>query len=134
MSYLLDTNTVIGVLRGRKPALLARIAAVPRASLRTCSVVKAELFYGALRSARPKENRDAQEAFLAGLPSHDFDDAAVEHYARIRAAVEANGTPIGSMDYLIAAIALANDLTLVTHNTREFFRVPGLRVEDWEAS
>lgn len=134
MSYLLDTNTVIGILRGKKPELLARAATVPRLSLRTCSVVKAELFYGSLRSAKPRENRDAQEAFLDGLTSHDFDDGAVEQYARIRAAIEASGTPIGAMDYLIASIALAHDLVLVTHNTREFGRVPSLRMEDWEAS
>lgn len=134
MSYLLDTNTVIGILRGRSPALLAHLAVVPRPLLRTCSVIKAELFYGSLRSARPRENREAQEAFLAGLTSYDFDDAAVEHYARIRAAFETAGTPIGSMDYLIAAIALAHDLVLVTHNTREFGRVPGLNMEDWEAA
>lgn len=58
----------------------------------------------------------------------------MEQYARIRAAIEAGGTPIGSMDYLIASIALAHDLVLVTRNTREFARVPGLRMEDWEAS
>lgn len=133
MRYLLDTNTVIGILRGKKPELLARVATVPRASLCTCSVVKAELFYGSLRSAKPRENRQAQEALLDGLTSHDFDDRAVEHYAQIRATIEASGTPIGSMDYLIASIALAHNLVLVTHNTREFARVPGLQMEDWEA-
>ncbi|MEZ4299023.1 MAG: type II toxin-antitoxin system VapC family toxin [Polyangiaceae bacterium] len=132
MSYLLDTNTVIGILRGRKPELLARLAMVPRSSLHTCSVVKAELFYGSQRSAKPRENRAAQQAFLVGLTSHDFDDGAAEHYARIRAEIEASGLPIGSMDYLIASIALAHDLVLVTHNTREFARVSGLQIEDWE--
>lgn len=133
MSYLLDTNTVIGILRGRKPGLITHFGTVPRASLHTCSVVKAELFYGSLRSAKPRENREAQDAFLDGLTSHDFDDLAVEHYQRIRVAIEASGAPIGAMDYLIASIALAHDLILVTHNTREFARVPELRVEDWEA-
>ncbi len=134
MSYLLDTNTVIGILRARSPGLLARAAAVPRAMLRTCSVVKAELFYGSLRSAKPRENREAQERFLNGVTSHDFDNRAAEEYASLRAVVEAAGTPIGGNDYLIAAIALAHDLVVVTHNTREFVRVPRLRVEDWEAS
>ena len=133
MNYLLDTNTVIGVLRGKNLKLLVRVATVSRTRIRTCSIVKAELFYGSLRSARPQRNREAQEAFLHGLESHDFDDGAVEQYARIRAAIEAKGTPIGSMDYLVASIALAYDLVLVTHNTKEFVRVPGLRVEDWEA-
>jgi tRNA(fMet)-specific endonuclease VapC len=133
VSYLLDTNTVIGILRAKNAGLLARAAAVPRGMLRTCSVVKAELFYGSLRSARPRENREVQERFLDGLTSHDFDDRAVEQYASLRAAVEVAGTPIGGNDYLIAAIALAHDLVVVTHNTREFARVPRLRLEDWEA-
>lgn len=60
MRYLLDTNAVIGILRGKKLELLARVAIVPRSSIHTCSVVKAELFYGSLRSARPRENREAQ--------------------------------------------------------------------------
>ncbi len=64
--------------------------------------------------------------------SFDFDDAAAEAYAHIRAEVEARGAHLGAMDYMIAAIGLANDLTLVTHNVREFSRVPGLLYDDWE--
>jgi tRNA(fMet)-specific endonuclease VapC len=98
----------------------------------TCTIVKAELFYGSARSARPNENRAAQEAFLVGRPCFEFDNAAADEYARARALLEAAGTPIGTMDLLIAAIALANNLVVVTHNTRDFSRVPGLRLEDWE--
>ncbi|XYH95847.1 type II toxin-antitoxin system VapC family toxin [Sorangium sp. So ce1128] len=133
MRYLLDTNTVIGVLRAKHIGILARYAAVPRSSICTCSVVKAELFYGALKSARPTKNRSVQDAFLRELVSFDFDDLAAEHYARIRSDLENDGRPIGSMDLLIAAIALANGLILVTHNVREFSRVGGLRLEDWES-
>jgi tRNA(fMet)-specific endonuclease VapC len=133
MRYLLDTNAVVGILRGRHQGLATRALSVPRAEVCTCTIVKAELFYGSARSARPKENRAAQEAFLRGRPCFDFDNAAADEYARLRALLETAGTPIGTMDLLIAAIALANDLVLVTHNTREFSRVPGLRVEDWEA-
>ncbi|WP_437676270.1 type II toxin-antitoxin system VapC family toxin [Sorangium sp. So ce131] len=132
MRYLLDTNTVIGVLRARNIGLLARYAAIPRASICTCSIVKAELFYGALKSAKPAQNRAAQEAFLRGLASFNFDDLAVEHYARIRSEIEHDGKPIGCMDLLIAPIALANQVVLVTHNLREFSRVRGLLLEDWE--
>ena len=132
MMYLLDTNAVIGILRLSNVGLVARATSIPRAQVCTCTIVKAELFYGSARSAKPRENRAAQEAFLLGRRCFDFDDAAVEEYARIRVAIESAGTPIGAMDLLIAAIALANDLILVTHNTREFSRVPGLRVEDWE--
>jgi tRNA(fMet)-specific endonuclease VapC len=66
------------------------------------------------------------------FPSLPFDDEAAEHYGRIRAELTTEGTPIGGNDFLIAAIALANGLTLVTHNTREFARVTGLTIEDWE--
>lgn len=133
MRYLLDTNAVISILRGRSRSLLARYVTVPRVRICTCSPVRAELFYGSLRSAKPVENRAKQEEFLEGLTSFDFDDSAADAYARARAQVEANGGSLGAMDYVIAAIAVANDLTLITHNVREFSRVPGLRYDDWEA-
>ena len=132
MRYLLDTNAVIGILRGRSRSLLARYVTVPRVRLCTCSPVRAELLYGSLRSAKPAENRAKQEEFLEDLSSFDFDDSAAEAYARARAQVEAGGGHLGAMDYAIAAIALANDLTLVTHNVREFSRVPNLSYDDWE--
>ena len=132
MMYLLDTNAVIGILRGRSRPLLARYVTVPRVRICTCSPVRAELFYGSLRSAKPGENRAKQEEFLDGLTTFDFDDRAAEAYARARAHVEAGGTSLGAMDYLIAAIAIANDLVLVTHNLREFSRIPDLRYDDWE--
>jgi tRNA(fMet)-specific endonuclease VapC len=132
MRYLLDTNAVIGILRGRSRALLARYVTVPRVRICTCSLVRAELFYGSLRSAKPEENRAKQEEFLDGQLSFDFDDSAAEAYARARMQVEVAGGGLGAMDYGIAAIAIANDLTLVTHNVREFSRVPGLSYDDWE--
>ena len=133
MRYLLDTNAVIGILRGRSRSLLARYITVPRVRVCTCSPVRAELLYGALRSAKPAENRAKQEEFLDELTSFDFDDRAAEAYAHARAHVEASGEQLGAMDYAIAAIAIANDLTVVTHNVREFSRVPGLSYDDWEA-
>jgi tRNA(fMet)-specific endonuclease VapC len=81
MRYLLDTNAVIGILRGRSRSLLARYVTVPRVRICTCSPVRAELFYGSLRSAKPAENRAKQEEFLDELLSLDFDDRAAEAYA-----------------------------------------------------
>jgi tRNA(fMet)-specific endonuclease VapC len=133
MRYLLDTNAVIGILRGRSRSLLARYITVPRVRVCTCSPVRAELLYGSLRSAKPVENRAKQEEFLDGLLSFDFDNRAAEAYARARAEVEASSGSLGAMDYAIAAIAIANDLTVVTHNVREFSRVPNLSYDDWEA-
>ena len=84
MRYLLDTNAVIGNLRGRSRSLLARYVTVPRVRICMCSPVRAELFYGSLRSAKPSENRAKQEEFLDGLTSFDFDDSAADAYARVR--------------------------------------------------
>lgn len=132
MMHLLDTDSCVGYLRNRPPILVQRILAAPRASLRLCSVVKAELYYGALISRQPQANLAKIQAFVQPIISLPFDDAAAEHYGRIKADLAAKGTLIGPNDLLIAAIALAHNLTLVTHNTREFGRVAGLAVVDWQ--
>lgn len=132
MKYLLDTNTCIRYLNGRSPSIIATIDSLEEGSAAVCSVVKAELFFGALRSHNPPKNLADQRRFLALFPSLSFDDAAAEHYGQIRADLATKGTLIGANDLLIASIALANNLTLVTHNTSEFGRVAGLEIEDWE--
>lgn len=99
-----------------------------------CSIVKGELVYGALHGTRPEENLRILEQFFEVVESVPFDDAAAYQYGRIRSELAALGTPIGANDFLIAAIAKAHDLTLVTHNVGEFSRVPGLRIEDWAGS
>jgi tRNA(fMet)-specific endonuclease VapC len=132
MRYLLDTNPCIHFLNGTSAILRRRIEAAPEDRLVVCSVVRAELFYGAAKSLNPTRTLEMQERFLACFPSIPFDDAAANIYGVIRAQLERMGTPIGANDLLIASIALANDLTLVTHNTNEFARVPELLIEDWE--
>ncbi len=133
MKYLLDTNVCVRYLAGRSRVLRTRLEATPPNQLTVCSVVKAELRYGAHKGQRTEATLQAQDIFLAQLHSLPFDDAAAENYGRIRALLERAGTPIGANDLLIAAIALANQQVLVTHNTAEFCRVPDLAVEDWEA-
>jgi tRNA(fMet)-specific endonuclease VapC len=133
VTWLLDTNACIGFLSGRAQRVLARIREADPADLRLCSIVKAELLFGARKSARPSENLARLGAFFAPFQSLPLDDRAADHAGRIRAALQADGTPIGPNDLLIASIALAQDLTLVTHNLSEFGRVQGLRIEDWEA-
>ncbi|WP_287277311.1 MULTISPECIES: type II toxin-antitoxin system VapC family toxin [unclassified Okeania] len=96
------------------------------------SVVKAELFYGANKSNNPAKILLRQKEFLSEFISLDFDDKSAEVYEIIRAYSEKKGTPVGSNDLQIAAIAMANNLTLVTHNTREFERIDWLIYEDWE--
>jgi tRNA(fMet)-specific endonuclease VapC len=97
-----------------------------------CAPVKAELYYGAARSRDPLTARFRQDAFLGRFTSLPFDDLAADAYGRIRAGLASLGTPIGPNDLLIAAIALTYNLILITHNTREFGRVTGLTIEDWE--
>jgi len=132
VKYLLDTNVCVRYLAGRSRDLCARLEATPPDELAVCSVVKAELRYGAYKGQRTEATLQAQDILLSQLCSLPFDDAAAQVYGQIRAALERTGTPIGANDLLIAAIALANRLILVTHNTAEFCRVPGLAVEDWE--
>jgi tRNA(fMet)-specific endonuclease VapC len=95
-------------------------------------VVVAELLFGALRSRDVTKNLADVRAFLSGFQSLDIDGSAAEEYARVRADLAAKGTPIGPNDLLIASIALANRVTLVTHNTVEFGRVVGLTLDDWQ--
>lgn len=99
--------------------------------MRLCSVVKAELLFGARNSSRVAENLERLDRFFAPLESLVFDDLAAEHYGVLRAWLRREGSPIGANDMLIAAIALANDATLATRNLDEFRRVPGLRVQRW---
>jgi len=96
-------------------------------------VVKAELLYGARRSNRVPENLRILERFFAPFICLPFDDSCAEWYGLIRAALSQQGALIGPNDLMIAATALAHVDTLVTHNVREFSRIPGLQIEDWES-
>jgi tRNA(fMet)-specific endonuclease VapC len=132
MIYLLDSNVCIQYLRGRNVLIQQRLAAKLVQEIRRCTVVLAELYVGVLRSPNPGANRASVDAFAGPYLCLPFDQAAADEYARIRHHLEMLGTPIGPYDLQIGAIALANGCTLVTHNTGEFSRVPGLQMEDWE--
>jgi tRNA(fMet)-specific endonuclease VapC len=132
VAYQLDTDACIEHLRGRNQLLSQRIAARPASELRLCSVTVAELYYGLYRGGRVQAERPKLEAFLSLFSSLPFDDRAADIYGRIRTDLTARGQMIGLNDLLIAAIALAHQLTLVTHNTRDFGRIPGLQCEDWQ--
>jgi len=132
MTYLLDTNTCIKYLNGKSENVRQRLEALQPQDIVLCSVVKAELFYGAMKSATPQKNQAKLQPFVSRFVSLPFDDEAAAEYGRIRAQLEKQGTPIGPNDLFIAAIGLANDVTVVTRNTREFSRVAGLKLEDWE--
>jgi tRNA(fMet)-specific endonuclease VapC len=132
MTYLLDSNVCIQYLRGRNLLVRQRLSAKPLQEIRLCSVAKAELYLGTLCSANPAANRYKVDAFVGPYLSLAFNDAAAEVQAQIRHHLEVLGTPIGPYDLQIAAIALMHHCTLVSHNTAEFSRVPGLLLEDWE--
>lgn len=132
MKYLLDTNTCIQYLNGRSQSVFDRLNVLSPEDIFLCSIVKLELRYGALRSQVSEKTLEEQAQFTERFISLPFDDNAQQHAARIRAELARRGTPIGPYDLLIASIALTHNLTLVTHNTREFSRVPDLRIEDWE--
>jgi tRNA(fMet)-specific endonuclease VapC len=132
MIYLLDSNACIGYLNGRAVGVLQRLQAISAQDVVLCSIVKAELFYGAMKGTTPAQTLAKLNLFLNRFTSLPFDDRAAEVYGRIRARLSTMGTSIGPNDLFIASIAIANNVTLVTHNTREFSRIDELRVEDWE--
>lgn len=131
--YLLDSNACIRLLNESASSNMARkLAELIPDDIRLCSVVKSELYYGAYKSTRRDRNLANLNRFFSQFISLPFDDSAASIAGQVRAQLDVAGTPIGSNDLLIAAIALSNDLTLVTHNTREFGRINGLKYEDWE--
>lgn len=131
MKYLLDTNVCVDYLSGRHPPVVTRIQATAPSDLALSSVVVAELRYGADRSGRPGANHLRVDVLVTEIPSLAFDLEAAAAYGRLRARLEARGTPIGPNDMLIAAQALSRGLVIVTDNVREFSRVKGLSVETW---
>ncbi len=132
MRYLLDTNTCIRYINGRAPKIREKMLAVEDADIGISSITKGEMYAGSAKSQHPQQSRMKQDAFFFRFASLPFDNAAADEFGRLRAALEVGGTPIGPYDMQIAAIALAHNLVVVTHNTREFELVAGLILEDWE--
>ncbi|MDB4980082.1 MAG: twitching motility protein PilT [Myxococcales bacterium] len=130
MTYLLDTDTCIFALK-QHPRVLQRIVAEARSEVALSVITEAELRVGVAKSALPTRDLRLLEAFLAPFTVLGFVSADAVAYAHVRAKLERAGTPIGPTDTLIAAHAVARELTLVTNNEREFRRVSGLRVENW---
>ena len=130
---LLDTNICVYIINAKPPAVLARFQQYRLGDIGLCSVVAAELAFGVAKSGSER-NRQALEMFLAPLTILPFDESAAWAYGDLRADLERRGTPIGSLDTMIAAHALSQQALLVTHNTREFAKVPGLQLDDWVAA
>ncbi len=130
--YLLDTNVCIEIVRGHHPGIQTRMTALSYGDVAICSIVWAELELGAHLSPKGYACARAQiEVFLL-LPQWPFDRDSAERYAQLRVDLQRRGQLIGDHDMQIGAIALVQGLILVTHNTREFGRIPGLQLEDWQ--
>jgi len=131
MTYMLDTNTCIFLMKGEPASVRERLAALAQERVCLSSVVISELWFGVHNSRQVERNARALDCFLAPFEELTYGRETNRIYGQTRAALKQAGTPIGALDTLIAAHALAEDAVLVTNNIREFSRVEGLRVEDW---
>ena len=130
MKYLLDTNTCVFALKQRSRVVDQLRKGVPE-DLGVAIITVAELWFGARKSVRPEATRREIDAFLRPFEVLPFDHEAADEYARLRFELERIGRPIGERDLLIASIAVARGLIVITHNVSEFGRLAGLIVEDW---
>ena len=131
MKCLLDTNICIYLIKTRPDQVLRRFREYAVGEIGVSSLTVAELQYGVWKSQHREQNQRALSQFLIPLLIIDFDEQAASVYGKVRATLEAQGTPVGSLDTLIAAHALSLGVTLVTNNVREFSRVPELKLENW---
>ena len=131
--YLLDTNTASYIIKGNFPRVRERLLRVPMAQVSISAVTEGELRFGVARRPEAVRLGVAVEEFLSRISVLPWDSEAARHYAVVRASLEAKGEPMGNLDMMIAAQALAHEAVLVT-NDRVFRRVPGLRIEDWSKS
>jgi len=131
MKVMLDTNICIALIKRKPPQVLKRFTAYKVGDIGISWVTLAELEFGVAKSQHPDTNRAALDEFVLPLEIASLDREAATAYGRVRATLEKTGTPIGSLDMMIGAHALALGVTLATNNTREFSRIKGLTVVDW---
>jgi tRNA(fMet)-specific endonuclease VapC len=131
MKLLLDTNICIYIIKQQPPAVLERFLEYQIGDIGISSITLSELRYGVAKSTHREKDAKALDEFIIPLEVLPYDEAAAHVYGDIRATLEKAGTPIGSMDILIAAHAVSLGIPLVTNNTREFLRVPSLNIVDW---
>ena len=131
MKYMLDTNTCIFIIK-KDENVLSHLKNIDFKEICISSITLSELEYGVAKSMHSEKNQKALDAFVYNFSILPFDSNAAHEYGKIRANLEKIGSPIGSMDMLIAAHAKSQKLILVTNNTKEFIRVNGLNIEDWK--
>ena len=128
---MLDTDTCSYIMKRSSDVLLKRLSKTPVSDICISVITKSELLYGVEISPRRQQDEAAVNAFLTFVEVLDFPDEAASHYASIRARLKAKGSMIGANDLFIAAHARSLGVILVTNNTREFARVPELKIENW---
>ena len=131
MKYLLDTNICIGLLNNKDTVFITNLQKLSPNDVFLCSIVKAELVFGAKKSLHREKNEKKLKIFFDEFECLPFDDQSAESYGEIRSFLESSGNPVGNNDLLIAAIAIANDLILVTRNIREFSKIASLKITEW---
>jgi tRNA(fMet)-specific endonuclease VapC len=129
--YFLDTNICVYYLKGQYKSIEGYFRSIPNHEIEIPVIVKAELLYGIEKSNLKETNKNIYGKFIESFKITNLDDDALQYYAKKRTELERNGTIIGSNDLFIASIVLAHDGILITHNTKEFERVSGLKIEDW---
>ena len=131
MKFMLDTNTCIYIIKKKPPDVIERFIQTEISQIGISSITLSELSYGVSKSSKPEQNQIALAQFIAPLEILPYGDDAAQYYGTLRAHLEKQGMPIGSLDMLIAAHALSTDCTLVTNNEKEFVRIPKLKIENW---
>ena len=131
MQYMLDTNICIYIIKKKPKAVIERFFQTEISQIGISSITLSELLYGVSKSSNPDQNRIALAQFIAPLEILPYDDQAAQYYGNLRAHLERQGKPIGSLDMLIAAHALSASSILITNNEKEFSRIPALQIENW---
>jgi tRNA(fMet)-specific endonuclease VapC len=131
MEFMLDTNICIYIIKRKPRDVIERFKQTEISRIGVSAITLSELSYGVSKSSKPEQNQVALAQFIAPLEILPYGDDAAQYYGILRTHLEKQGTPIGSLDMLIAAHALSTDCTLVTNNEKEFVRIPKLKVENW---
>jgi tRNA(fMet)-specific endonuclease VapC len=131
MKFMLDTNTCIHIIKRKPSEVIQRFKRTKISQIGISSITLSELLYGVSKSSKPEKNQVALAQFIAPLVILPYGDEVAQYYGELRAYLETKGTPIGSLDMLIAAHALSIACTLVTNNKKEFIRIPNLKIDNW---
>ena len=131
MKFMLDTNMCIYIIKRKSSQVIKRFKRTKISLIGISSITLSELLYGVSKSSIPEKNQVALAQFIAPLVILPYGDEAAQYYGELRAYLEKQGTPIGSLDMLIAAHALSIACTIVTNNEKEFIRIPNLKIDNW---